>query len=245
VPLADGARQTCLVETGERDDVLAVGSDIDALWADGHSRVRATELVIERSIADAVDARTVVLVEGVSDQIAVHAVASTCGRDLRDEGTAVVPMGGATNIGRFVELFGPGGRDVALVGLYDAAEEAHFARVLARAGLGQHPDRLGLEALGFFVCVDDLEDEFIRAAGPQRVLDVIERQGELPPFRTLQNEPHHRGRTLEQQLHRFIANSGRKYRYPRLLALELDAEAVPEPLARLLAHVRPSVETGD
>src|SRR5256885_11004275 len=33
-------------------------------------------------------------------------------RDLRAEGIDVVPMGGATNIGRFLEIYGPNGRGV-------------------------------------------------------------------------------------------------------------------------------------
>ena len=51
----------------------------------------------------------VVLVEGMSDQAAVETLAERSRRDLRGEGVFVVPMGGATNIGHFVDLFGPGG----------------------------------------------------------------------------------------------------------------------------------------
>ena len=51
----------------------------------------------------------VVLVEGVSDQAAVQTLAERSGRDLRAEGVFVVPMGGATNVGHFVDLFGPAG----------------------------------------------------------------------------------------------------------------------------------------
>jgi len=42
----------------------------------------------------------VVLVEGMSDQAAVQTLAERSGRDLRRDGVFVVPMGGATNIGR-------------------------------------------------------------------------------------------------------------------------------------------------
>ena len=64
--------------------------------------------------------RAVVLVEGLSDRIALEAVASRHGRSLSAEGVSVVDMGGATNVGRFLERFGPPGLDVALTGLYDA-----------------------------------------------------------------------------------------------------------------------------
>jgi predicted ATP-dependent endonuclease of OLD family len=43
--------------------------------------------------------RAVILVEGVSDQRAVEAVAERRRRDLAAEGVAVVPIGGAQAIG--------------------------------------------------------------------------------------------------------------------------------------------------
>jgi hypothetical protein len=77
-------------------------------------------------LAPNVDPRTVVLVEGSSDQVALEALAERRGRDLAAEGVAVVPMGGARNIRRFLELFGPRGMDVRLAGLCDAGEEGDF-----------------------------------------------------------------------------------------------------------------------
>ena len=93
-----------------------------------------------------------VLVEGMSDQAAVQTLAERSGRDLRAEGVFVVPMGGATNVGHFVDLFGPGGFGVRLTGLCDQGEERDFRRGLDGAG-------------PYFVCVADLEDELIRALG--------------------------------------------------------------------------------
>ena len=72
---------------------------------------------------------TVVLVEGLSDQAAVETLAVRHGRDLPGEGVFVVPMGGATNIGHFLEAFGPRGRGVRLAGLCDAAAEPVFRHV--------------------------------------------------------------------------------------------------------------------
>jgi len=77
-------------------------------------------------------AHTVVLVEGVSDQRAVESLARRRGRNLDAEGISIVPMGGATNIRRFLEVFGPQGFDVRLAGLCDAREEGHFRRALNR-----------------------------------------------------------------------------------------------------------------
>ena len=105
------------------------------------------------------------LVEGMSDQAAVQTLAERSGRDLRAEGVFVVPMGRATNIGHFVDLFGPGRFGVRLAGLCDQGEERDFRRGLDRAG-------------PYFVCVADLKDEMIRALGAPRVEDLIEAEGE-------------------------------------------------------------------
>ena len=180
----------------------------------------------------------VVLVEGVSDQLAVEAVAARRGRKLAGEGIAIVPMGGATNIRGFLDRFGPRGLDVTLAGLCDAGEEGGFRRGLERAGLGSNLDRAGMEALGFYVCVADLEDELIRSLGAASVERVIDAQGELGSFRTLQKQPAQRGRSREQQLRRFLGSrGGRKIRYARLLVDALDLTRVPRPLDRVLAHV--------
>jgi len=104
-------------------------------------------------------ARAVALVEGVSDQLALEALARRRGRNLDAEGIAILPMGGATNIGRFLNRLGPQGLDVKLAGLCDAAEEGAFKRGLERAGIGSELTRAGMEQLGFYVCVADLEDE--------------------------------------------------------------------------------------
>jgi hypothetical protein len=184
------------------------------------------------------DARTVVLVEGNSDRIALQAMAARRGRDLAAEGVAIVPMGGARSIAHYLELFGPHGLDLPLAGLCDAGEEGDVRRGLERAGLGADLGRAEMASLGFYVCVLDLEDELIRRLGAAAVEQVVETQGELGSFRTFQRQPAQRERGIHQQLHRFIGTrSGRKSRYARLLVDALDLTSVPEPLDRLLAHV--------
>jgi len=171
--------------------------------------------------------RTVVLVEGASDQCAVETLAARLGRDLSAEGIEVIAMGGATNIGHFVRRLGD---DVELAGLYDVGEEAVFRRSLGS----------DLEARGFFVCVADLEDELIRAVGTERVEQVIAAQGEIGSFRTLQKQPAHRGEAVEAQLRRFMGTtSGRKLHYARVLVDALDLRRVPRPLDLLLARLGP------
>jgi hypothetical protein len=180
----------------------------------------------------------VVLVEGISDRNAVEALAERRGRNLAAEGVSVVPIGGAQAIGRFLTRYGPQGLDVRLAGLCDAAEEGEFRRGLERAGFGSRLTRADLERLGFYVCVDDLEDELIRAHGAASVVGVVDAQGDLAAFRTLQKQPEWRGRPVEDQLRRFMGSGGRrKTRYARLLVETLELSRMPRPLDLVLAQV--------
>jgi hypothetical protein len=192
----------------------------------------------QRSRAPAIDLRAVVLVEGASDKLAVETLAKRRGRNLEAQGISILPIGGAQAIGRFITQFGPQGLDLKLAGLCDAAEESNFQRGLERAGLGSDLTRADLERLGFYVCVADLEDELIRALGAASVEQVVEAQGDLGRFRTLQKQPEWRRRTTEEQLRRFMGSGGRrKIRYAELLVDALDLTQVPRPLDRVLAYV--------
>ena len=178
------------------------------------------------------------LVEGISDQRAVEALAERRGRNLDAEGVSVVPIGGAQAIGRFLKQFGPEGLGIKLAGLCDVGEERDFQRALERAGFGSNLTRAEMERLGFYVCVADLEDELIRALGTDAVERVVDAQGDLGSFRTLQKQPEWRGRATEEQLRRFMGSGGRrKIRYGRLLVEALDLGRVPRPLDLVLAHV--------
>jgi len=86
-----------------------------------------------------------------------------------------------------------------------------------------------------YVCDSDLEDELIRAVGAERLQEIIEAQGELHSFRTLQKQPAQRARTIQQQLRVFLGN--RKIRYAELLVGALDLTRVPRPLDELLRAV--------
>jgi hypothetical protein len=186
----------------------------------------------------AVGTRAVVLVEGISDQVALATLAARRDRNLAAEGVSLVPMGGSKAIVNFLDRFGPAGLDVQLAGLCDAGEERDFQRGLERAGLGAALTRADMERLGFFVCVADLEDELIRALGADVVEQVVDAQGDLGAFRTLQKQPAQQGRTTEAQLRRFMGTrGGRKIQYARLLVKALDLTRVPRPLDGVLAHI--------
>lgn len=182
-----------------------------------------------------VAARAVVLVEGDSDRCAIETLARRRGRDLTGEYVSVVPMGGAHAVRVYLERLGPAGRNVRLAGLCDAGEEGQLRRALERVGLGSSLTRTEMEALGFYVCEADLEDELIRALGAATVERIIQAEGDLASFRTYQKQPAHRDRSFGEQLHGFMWN--RKQRYARVLVEALDLGRVPRPLDGVLAHV--------
>jgi Overcoming lysogenization defect protein-like, TOPRIM domain len=160
----------------------------------------------------------VVLVEGITDRIALEAVAAKLGHDLATESVEIVPIGGAQAIRRAAARY----EGQRIVGLCDAGEERWFRRVLGDA---------------MHVCVKDLEDELIRALGADRVLEVVAAQGELETFRNFQNQLFWRGRPVEGQLRRWLQNGGRQHRYPPLLVGAMEPEDLPGPLTGVLAAV--------
>ena len=187
---------------------------------------------------DDLTCRTVVLVEGESDRAALEVLARRRGRVLAVDGVSIVPMGGATNIGHFLERYGPDGLDLRLAGLCDAAADTYFCAKLEHAGLGTGLSRDTMADLGFFVCDRDLEDELIRALGTDTVEEIIESQGELSSLRLLQKQPAQRGRSTHDHLHRFMGSkSHRKRQYARLMVAALDLARVPPALDGVLDFV--------
>lgn len=175
--------------------------------------------------------RAVLLVEGGSDRAALEAVAVRRGRDLAAEGVRVVAVGGAMNVRRF--LASEASRGVPVTVLCDQAEETLVRGAWERAGPS------GVEP-AVFVCVTDLEEELIRAAGTATVLDVVAAQGEDRSFAALRQQPAHRDRPVEDVLRRFMGSrSGRKATYARLLVEALPLGAVPAPLDAALAATLP------
>jgi hypothetical protein len=164
----------------------------------------------------------VVLVEGVSDRIALEALARRRGRDLAGEGVSIVAIGGAQAVGRVVEDLRSAA--VSIAGLCDAGEEALFRR----AGFGSN----------LYVCHADLEEELIRALGTGAVEAILEANGDLGSFRTLQKQAVWRSRPVEDQLRRFMGSGARrKARYAALLVEALDLDRVPQPLDAVLEQV--------
>jgi hypothetical protein len=194
---------------------------------------RATAIALEKVPG----ARTVVLVEGISDQIALETAAARTGLRLEADGVVILPMGGAHAILGVLTTIGTlrtGGR---LAGLCDIREQELVRRALVATGWVPPVAGTDLEHHGFFACVEDLEDELVRAVGVDRVEEVLDSQGDLGSFRSLQAQPAWRGRPAGCQLHRFLASgSRRKLRYARLLVeAAVSAGALPRPLGGVLA----------
>ncbi|MBE1874930.1 TOPRIM nucleotidyl transferase/hydrolase domain-containing protein [Myceligenerans pegani] len=204
----------------------------------------ASTRAADEALALMPDAATVLLVEGITDRIALETLAAADGRDLAGEGVLVAPIGGAHAVRRVLTaLASAAASGVArprLGGLCDRREENVFRRALTEAGPAAPRTRAELAELGFFVCVDDLEEELIRAVGVPGVLEVFESAGDLRSFRVFQRQPAWRGRPVDAQLYRFVRSvSERNLLYAGLLAEAAARQgSAPEPLAGLLEHAR-------
>ena len=158
---------------------------------------------------------SVILVEGITDRLALEAVAVRLGLSL--DGVEIVPIGGAQAVRRAAAEY-DGER---VFGLCDYNEERFFRRVLGDST---------------FVCVKDIEDELLRAVGVPRVEELLEAQGELATFRHFQHQPAWRGRSAAEGLPRWLQSADRRrYRYLPLLVELLEPDEIPAPLVGVLA----------
>jgi len=182
--------------------------------------------------------RTIVVVEGVTDQLALTLAAQRTGRDLRAEGVTVVPIHGAHAIGRFLRQLAADNPGARLAGLYDEGEQEVIRTALQRAGYGSNLDSQSLERVGFFACVADLEDELIRAAGDSHIAGLIEQAGDSQPWHRFRSQHAWRSRPPDQQFHRFIRSvSERNSRYIRAILDTIELSRLPRPLRMLLDYV--------
>ena len=182
--------------------------------------------------------RTLVLVEGDSDAAAIRALAGLIGCDLGLNHIHICPAAGVTNYSRVLGDLVREHPDAALCGMYDAADERHVRRALARA-VSPASEEEPLETFGFFACVADLEDELIRALGAEAVEGVLEAEGELKSFRRFQAMPQHRRSPVQHQLRRFLGTRAtRKIRSAQRLVEAMDLGRLPHPLVQLAARLR-------
>ena len=183
---------------------------------------------------------TVVLLEGRSDVAAVAEVAA--GSGLTADSYRLVDMGGVTGIRRQLQALRAEPVPVRVLGMCDAGEVDIVVRALSAEGVRDEADLAGH---GFTVCRADLEEELIRALGPDRVLGVLDRLGLSHRLAVLQNQPAWRGRPLTDQLHRFAGTTaGRKELLAGELAAELAPDEVPAPLRDLVGWMAVSSPAG-
>jgi len=128
---------------------------------------------------------------------------------------------------------------VRLAGLCDRREEELFRRGLVATRVGSPRTRTDMEQLGFYVCVNDLEEELIRAVGTAGGEALFDAQDDLRSFRTFQSQPAWRGRDLGSQMYRFVRSSSvRNMHYAQLLVeAAVDRDTLPRPLDSLLTAV--------
>jgi hypothetical protein len=178
---------------------------------------------------------TTVLVEGLSDRLALERLAVRLGYDLAACRVRVLDVGGVTNFHRVLERHDPGAADVRLAGLCDYAEREVVQRALEAAGFGTGLTVQAMESLGFFVCDGDLEDELLRAVGVGPTLTIIEANGDLPRFRRTQRQLPYRRASLERQVRHIMTQ--KKIQYAEPLVDALDLARVPRSLRALLEFV--------
>jgi hypothetical protein len=180
--------------------------------------------------------RVVVLVEGRSDVAVVRVLLD---RRPPEElvGVEVVSMEGVTNIERHLSRLEATAPAADVTGLCDVAEAGFLVRALQRRGHAVSGPA-DLPRHGFFVCDVDLEDELIRAVGPQAVADALADLGDEGRFVTFRQQPEWRDRPLHDQLRRFAGSrSGRKELLAGALAARLDPTNLPTPLRGIVDRV--------
>jgi hypothetical protein len=187
----------------------------------------------------------VIFVEGPSDVASLRALAAARGLDEAQHEFQLVSMGGVTNIRHHLSRLATEHPSARPAGLCDGPEERFFARALRDQG-HQVESRQDMERLGFFVCERDLEEEVIRALGPETAEGILADLRLLGRFRTFQRQPEWRDRSLDEQLRRFTGvASGRKVLLAQRFAEVLTPATTPRPLASLLRLIESHEPAGE
>lgn len=225
----DQADPRRVVRLKDSEDGVAPASAAAISDADAARLVR----ISDPRTAEAFFARHVLIVEGESDQVAVRTLAERLGRDLDAEGISVVSLEGAGSFATFFALLGPTGLDIPLAGLCDADHQHAWSKVLTAAGLAA-TDATAMAAVGFFVCRNDLEDEFFNALGPDAVEVALRAGGDGAALDKFTDQPSQEG-SREEKLRRYIDKNKVRSAPALVDALELSA-GVPQPLKDLLSY---------
>jgi len=90
----------------------------------------------------------IVLVEGVSDELALTLAARRSGRDLEGEGVSVVPLNGAHGFSAFLRRLATEEPGARLAGLMTRAKSKSFGRRWSARATVQTSTAAGWKALG-------------------------------------------------------------------------------------------------
>lgn len=175
---------------------------------------------------------TAVLVEGLSDRIALETLANRLNLDLSAGDVHVVDIGGVTNFRTQLTRLGPRGMNLRLAGLCDQGEATLVLHALRASDVAPRATLDSMAAHGFFVCQGELEDELLAAVGVPALLQIIERHGDWPRFRTMQRQLVYRTASLDVQV-RYLMTQ-KKIAYAADLIHALDLSRVPTPLSAVL-----------
>ena len=138
-------------------------------------------------------ARVVVLVEGRSDRAALEVLTSRRGVGV-GVGVEVRSMGGATTVRRHLHAAVTDAATHRVLGLCDEPETDFFVRALVASGADVATTE-DLAAHGFHTCRRDLEDELIRALGPERAHRALAEVGLAEAFERFSRQQFWAGRS--------------------------------------------------
>jgi hypothetical protein len=186
------------------------------------------------TLAEALFARAVVLVEGPGDRLALRVAADTLGVDLDARGVSIVELDGADLFATMHTLLGPAGLRIRVVGLCDADREQSWAASVLGAG-NYNGVRATLTQHGVHVLDPDIEGELIHALGDTRTEAVVAADGDAAALALFRQQPTQAQRTPREQLVRFIKKG--KARWPPLLMADLTAAELPQAIKDLFANV--------
>lgn len=184
--------------------------------------------------AEAFFARSLIVVEGFSDLLAIRTLASKLGLSLDASGVSVLSLDGAGTFKYYLQLFGPQGLDVQLRGLCDQDAESDWIVKLDAAGISVG-NRSDLEAQGFYVCDPDLEAELLSALGTSTTQQIIIANEAEGSYSSFANQQVNQGKSEAEIQLAFFRRE--KVRWAPLFSAEIDGASVPSPIAELLGEL--------
>lgn len=184
--------------------------------------------------AEAFFAQTAILVEGYSDLLAVRVIAETLEIDLDARGVSLLSLDGAGSFKHYLSLFGPGGLELDLRGLCDADSEQNWQDRLQDAGIPA-TDRASMNAAGFQVADADLEAELSDGLGAERVAELIGEGGAADSLTAFTERPEVAALSSAEAQRAYLQKD--KVRWAPVLAADLSAEQIPQPIRDLLEEL--------